>query len=67
MLTYTPRFSKMVRLSSYLFTAPLPVSFFRVMAVMDQAVVMADGEAVMRIECQTLVVAFVQWIGQVRN
>ena len=57
----------MVRLSSYLLTASLPVSFFRVMAVMDQAVVMADGEAVMRIECQTLVVAFVQWIGQVRN
>ena len=67
MLTYTPRLSKMVRLSSYLLTASLPVSFFRVMAVMDQAVVMADGEAVMRIECQTLVVAFVQWIGQVRN
>jgi hypothetical protein len=40
------------------------------MAVMDQVVgVMEeeDGEAVMTIECQTLVVAFVRSIGQVRN
>jgi len=38
------------------------------MAVMDQAVgVMEDGEAVMTIECQTLVVAFVRWIGPVRS
>ena len=35
---------------------------------MDQAVVMEeDGEAAMRIECQTLVVALERWIGQVRN
>ena len=37
------------------------------MAVMDQAVGVMDGEAVMKIECQTLEVAFVRWIGQVRN
>ena len=43
------------------------------MAVMDQAAevteeitVEEDGE-VMTIKCQTLVVAFVRWTGQVRN
>ena len=42
----------------------------RAMAVMDQAVGITeeeDGEAVMTIECQTLVVVFVRSIGQVRN
>ena len=41
----------------------------RVMAVMDLVVgvMEEDGEAAMMIECQTLVVASVRWIGQVRN
>ena len=37
------------------------------MAVMDQAVGVTVDGVVMTIECQTLVVAFVRWIGQVRN